>query len=148
MKEKKSKTTEELENELKSVTDSRKLENWMDKNQDQKLNFAEYFNELCEQKGVKISELHMENAIGKTFVYDMRNGKKLPSKETAIKVAFALKATLEETNLLLKASGNKELYPRREEDAIIEFAIRNHWDVYQTEELLKKRGVKMSLLDK
>lgn len=90
----------------------------------------------------------MNSAIGKSFAYYMRNGTKFPSKETAIKAAFVLNATLEETNLLLKASGNKELYPRREEDAIIEFAIRNHLDVYQTEELLKKRGLKMSLLDK
>ncbi|MDB6471157.1 hypothetical protein PND16_13270 [Blautia wexlerae] len=148
IEEKKTKTTEELENELESVTDSTQLENWIDQNQDQKLNFTEYFNELCEEKGVKISDIYMNSAIGKSFAYYMRNGTKLPSKETAIKAAFVLNATLEETNLLLKASGNKELYPRREEDAIIEFAIRNHLDVYQTEELLKKHGLKMSLLDK
>lgn len=146
--EEKTKTTKELENELKSVTDSTQLEKWIDQNQDQELDFAGYFNKLCEEKNVKISDIYMNSAIGKSFAYDMRNGTKLPSKETAIKVAFVLNATLEETNLLLKASGNKELYPRREEDAIIEFAIRNHLDVYQTEELLRKRGVKMSLLDK
>ena len=73
---------------------------------------------------------------------------KRPSKKTVIKVAFALNATVEETNLLLKSSGNKELYPRQEEDSIIEFGLRNHMDVYQVEELLKKRGSKLSLLDK
>ena len=147
IEEKKTKTTEELENELESVTDSTQLENWIDQNQDQKLDFAEYFNELCEKKGIKTSDLYIKNAVGKTFAYDMRNGVKLPSKKTVIKVAFAINATLEEINLLLKASGNKELYPRQEEDAIVEFAIRNHWDVYQTEELLQKRGSKMRLLD-
>ena len=45
IEEKKTKTTEELKNELESVTDSTQLENWIDQNQDQKLNFAEYFNE-------------------------------------------------------------------------------------------------------
>lgn len=145
MKDKK--ITEQLENELKTMTDSAELEKWINENQDQKLNFAAYFNELREKKGVKISDLYMNNALGKSFVYYMRKGTKLPSKETAIKVAFALNATLEETNLLLKASGNKELYPRNEEDAIIEFGIRNHWTIYQTEEFLKKRGLKISLLD-
>lgn len=83
IEEKKTKTTEELENELESVTDSTQLENWIDQNQDQKLDFAEYFNELCEKKGIKTSDLYIKNAVGKTFVYDMRNGVKLPSKKTA-----------------------------------------------------------------
>ena len=83
-----------------------------------------------------------------SFSYYIRNGEKRPLKRTVIKVAFAFKATVEETNLLLKSSGNKELYPRQEEDSIIEFGLRNHLDVYQVEELLKKRGSNMSLLDK
>ena len=118
------------------------------KNDDQKLDFGECLNHLLDEKGVKMSELYMRNAVGKSFTYYIRNGEKRPSKKTVIKVAFALNATVEETNLLLKSSGNKELYPRQEEDSIIEFGLRNHMDVYQVEELLKKRGSKLSLLDK
>ena len=142
------KTTEELENELKSVTDSTQLEDWINANQNQKLDFGKYLNRLLDEKGVKMSDLYMRNAVGKSFSYYIRNGDKRPSKRTVIKVAFALKATVEETNLLLKSSGNKELYPRQVEDSIIEFGLRNHLDVYQVEELLKKRGSNMSLLDK
>lgn len=40
------------------------------------MNFAEYFNELCKKKGVKISDLYMNNALGKSFVYYMRKGTK------------------------------------------------------------------------
>ena len=138
----------ELENELKSITDSMQLEDWINANKDQKLDFGEYLNRLLDEKGVKMSELYMRNAVGKSFTYYIRNGEKRPSKKTVIKVAFALNATVEETNLLLKSSGNKELYPRQEEDSIIEFGLRNHLNVYQVEELLKKRGSKMSLLDK
>ena len=54
---------------------------------------------------------------------------------------------MEETNRLLKLSGNTELYPKIEEDAIIEFGIRQHWSVYQIEELLKKRGLAANLTD-
>ena len=142
------KTTEELENELKSITDSIQLEDWINANKDQKLDFGECLNHLLDEKGVKMSELYMRNAVGKSFTYYIRNGEKRPSKKTVIKVAFALNATVEETNLLLKSSGNKELYPRQEEDSIIEFGLRNHMDVYQVEELLKKRGSNLSLLDK
>ena len=142
------KTTEELENELKSITDSIQLEDWINANKDQKLDFGECLNHLLDEKGVKMSELYMRNAVGKSFTYYIRNGEKKKTKKTVIKVAFALNATVEETNLLLKSSGNKELYPRQEEDSIIEFGLRNHMDVYQVEELLKKRGSKLSLLDK
>lgn len=83
-----------------------------------------------------------------SFSYYIRNGEKRPSKRTVIKVAFALKATVEETNLLLKSSGNKELYPRQEEDSIIEFGLRNHLDVYQFIDLYNKTKATFSGLDR
>ena len=48
------KTTEELENELKSITDSIQLEDWINANKDQKLDFGECLNHLLDEKGVKI----------------------------------------------------------------------------------------------
>ena len=47
-----SKTTEELENELKSIRTKEELEEWMDKNQKPEVRFCDYFVGLCEQKGM------------------------------------------------------------------------------------------------
>lgn len=143
-----SKTTAELENELQSINNSDDLEKWMNGNQAEKVRFCDAFVELCEKKGMKPANLVGKIAISKSYIYDIANGKKNPSKEAVIKVALGLGATVEETNLLLKLSGNKELYPKMEEDAVIEFGILNHWNVYEIDELLKKRGLTMWLTDK
>ena len=142
-----SKTTEELENELKSIRTKEELEKWMDKNQKPEVRFCDYFVGLCEQKGMKPGNLVGNISLSKAYIYALANGEKLPSKDAVIKIAIGLKATVTETNRLLKLSGNKELYPRREEDAVVEFGIRNQWEAYQIEELLKKRGLNMQLTD-
>ena len=142
-----SKTTEELENELKSIRTKEELEEWMDKNQKPEVRFCDYFVGLCEQKGMKPGNLVGNISLSKAYIYALANVEKLPSKDAVIKIAIGLKATVTETNRLLKLSGNKELYPRREEDAVVEFGIRNQWEAYQIEELLKKRGLNMQLTD-
>ena len=142
-----SKTTEELENELKSIRSRKELEEWMDGNRDGKIRFCDYFVGLCEQKGMKPGNLVGKITLSKAYIYALANGEKIPSKNAVIKIALALKATVEETNWLLKLSGNKELYPKREEDAVIEFGIRNQWEAYQIDELLKKRGLNVQLTD-
>lgn len=142
------KTTEELENELKSIHTTDQLEDWMDENYKGECRFCDYFAELCSQKGIKPGNLVGKIALSKPYIYNLAKGEKLPSKEAVIKIALGLHASVEETNRLLKLSGNKELYPKKEEDAVVEYGIRNNWTVYQIDELLKKRGLEMSLTDK
>ena len=119
----------------------------MDKNQKPEVRFCDYFVGLCEQKGMKPGNLVGNISLSKAYIYALANGEKIPSKDAVIKIAIGLKATVTETNRLLKLSSNKELYPRREEDAVVEFGIRNQWEAYQIEELLKKRGLNMQLTD-
>ena len=54
------KTTEELENELKSITDSIQLEDWINANKDQKLDFGECLNHLLDEKGVMEKNVHQK----------------------------------------------------------------------------------------
>lgn len=142
------KTTAEFENELKSIRTSEELEKWIDINKNEKARFCDVFVAMCEQKGMKPGNLVGKIALSKTYIYAMANGEKVPSKDAVIKVALGLGSTVEETNVLLKLSGNKELYPKIDEDAVIEFGIQNQWDVFEIEELLKKRGLNIRLTDK
>lgn len=142
------KTTEELKNELKSIHSSDILEEWISMNQIGNMRFCDYFVELCKTKGIRPGNLVGKIALSKAYIYAVANGEKIPSKEAVFKVALGIGATVTETNQLLKLSGNKELYPKREEDAVIEFGIRNQWNVYQIDEMLKKRGLNVHLTDK
>ena len=141
------KTTEELKNELKSIQTSENFIRWLDSNKREALNFCDYFREIWDKNNVKISRLEKEVAVSRSYIYAVRNGDKNPEKDIVLKLAIGIGATVEETNRVLKLSGNTELYPKIEEDAIIEFGIRQHWSGYQIEELLKKRGLAANLTD-
>lgn len=141
------KTTEELKNELKDIESSNQFEDWLETALKGSTTFEEYFRKICEEKGITRGQLVNRVAMGRSYLYEISDGKKHASKETIIKIALGLEATVEETNMLLKASGNQELYPRKEQDAIIEFGIRNHWSVYQIDELLEKRGLSLRLTE-
>lgn len=141
------KTTEELENDLKEIRSSEKLEEWMDLNKGERIRFCDYFKGLCEEKGITPGYLVGKIALSKAYIYAVAKGEKTPSKKAVVMISLGMGATVEETNRLLKLSGNKELYPRLEEDSVIEFGIQNKWTVYQIEELLEKRGLPMKLTD-
>lgn len=141
------KTTEELENDLKSIQTSEALEKWMDLNRGSYILFCDCFKRISDEKGVRPADLVGKIALSKAYIYAVAKGEKVPSKKAVIMIALGMGATVEETNLLLKSSGNKELYPKKEEDSVIEFGIRNGWTVYQIEELLEKRGLHMKLTD-
>lgn len=141
------KITEELKNELKEIGSSDQLEDWLETALEGSVTFKEYFQNICKEKGITRGQLANKVAVGRSYLYEIADGQKHASKETIIKIALGLEATVEETNLLLKASGNQELYPKKEQDAIIEFGIRNHWSVYQIEELLEKRGISLKLTE-
>lgn len=141
------KTTEELENDLKEINSSEKLEEWMDSNKGERILFCDYFKELCKEKGITPGSLVGKIAISKAYIYAVAKGDKIPSKKAVIMISLGMGATVEETNRLLKLSGNKELYPRLEEDSVIAFGIQNQWTVYQIEELLEKRGLDVKLTD-
>ncbi|MDO4340224.1 MAG: hypothetical protein Q4C91_19400 [Eubacteriales bacterium] len=141
------KTTEELKNELKSIRTNERLTEWLDENKGDNIRFCDYLNEVCDKNGIRLSSLEGKVALSKAYIYALANGTKNPAKEAVIKIALGINATVEETNQLLKLSGNKELYPKKEEDAVIEFGIQQHLTVYEIEELLKSRGLAMRLTD-
>lgn len=141
------KSTEELENELKTIHNSETLEMWIDENEIGKGRFCDYLSKLCKEKNIGISSLEKKVALSRAYIYALLNGTKNPTKEAVIKIALGIEADVDTLNLLLKLSGNKELYPKREEDAVIAFGIQNQWSVYQIDELLKKRNLKIRLID-
>lgn len=146
------KSTGELENELKKIKDSSALCRWMEENgindKNQK-RFSNYFNQLCEAKGIRLAELTEKVALSRAYIYACADGTKTaPSKEAVIKLAIGLNANLEEINCLLKLSGNKELYARNEVDSIVIFGIENGYDVYAIDALIERRGLKMCLTDR
>ena len=145
-----SKNTEELLNELEQAKNTKEFEEFLKRN-DAKMHresFGDTLLALCAEHEMAPSSLQPKIAISKAQFYYLLNGTRNPSKESVIKIALGLKATVNETNRLLRASGFHALDPKEREDAIITFGIENQKEVGKVDELLREYHSKIRLLDK
>ncbi len=85
---------------------------------------SEYLCELLDEKGLKRSDVVVRTGLDKAYVYQIFAGKKHPSRDKLITIAFGIKLSEEETQRMLKLSGLRELWPKDERDALLLFAIR------------------------
>lgn len=145
-----SKNTEELVNELEQAKNTKEFEDFLKRNDAEmhRESFGDILLKLCAAHEVTPSSLQPQIAISKAQFYYLLNGTRNSSKESVIKIALGLKATVSETNQLLLASGFHALDPKEREDAIITFGIENQKDVGKIDELLREYHSKISLLDK
>lgn len=127
--------TDELENEIKSVS---KIEDYLDKNKDYllKSGLSEHLNLLLSQKGISRADVVRDSMLDRAYVYQIFSGEKTPSRDKLISIAFDLKLSDEETQKMLKLSGNRELYAKDKRDAVILFALHNKKTIHEINELL------------
>jgi hypothetical protein len=116
------KTTDELTNQLKEATN---IESYMDDNKSEFLSdtVSGVLNKLLIKKDLKKSEVVKGSNLHRSYVYEIFNGDKIPSRDKIIAIAFGMQLALEETQQLLKRCGHRELYSRDRRDSIIMFAI-------------------------
>ena len=110
--------------------------------------FSDRIYELCDQRNLNFSQVQKECGITKSYFYDFTNGTRMPKKHHVIKIGIAMHLTVEEMNELLKLAQHKELYPKKKEDAIIIFGIKNNLSAMQIDELLVDSGATFSLSEK
>lgn len=128
-------TTAELNHRIKAATD---IEDFLAKNKDQmlKCNLPEHLNELLSQKGLSRADVVRGSLLDRAYVYQIFSGNKTPSRDKLIAIAFGLRLSDDETQKMLKLSGNRELYSRDERDALILFSLQRKKDIFITNELL------------
>lgn len=59
---------------------------------------------LAQEKGIKISEVINKTGLSKSYVYDVINGKSIPTIGVAQKISNALNASIEEIFPVQKSS--------------------------------------------
>lgn len=129
------KDTAELMNEIKHA---KNILDYMERNQgEMHLNtLAECLNEWLPKKGCQVSDVVKKSNLNKSYVYQIFRGKKFPSRDKVIALAFGLKLNADETQKLLKQAGYRELYPRDRRDALLLFAINQKMDIVGANEVL------------
>lgn len=129
------KTTDELNHEIKAVSD---IEDFLKKNKKNMLahSLPEYLNTLLKQKKISRADVVRSSLLDRAYVYQIFSGEKTPSRDKLIAIAFGLCLSDDETQKMLKLSGNRELYARDERDALILFALQRKKDIFEINEIL------------
>lgn len=133
------KTTEELNHEIKAATD---IEDYLLKNRENMLNdsLPRYLRELLTQKGLSRAQVVRNSHLDRTYAYQIFSGEKTPSRDKLLALAFGLHLTGDETQRMLKISCNRELYARDMRDALILFALERGKTVLEANESLYDHG--------
>ena len=112
------------------------------KNKEHMLNqtLSEHLHMLLQEKGLKRADVGEGSHLDKAYVYQIFSGDRKPSRDKLIAIAFGLRLNEEETQRMLKLSGNLELYVRDERDALILFSIQRGKNIFDTNFLLDEYG--------
>ena len=130
-----SKSTDELNHEIRNATD---MEDYLKRNKGNMItsSLSEHLNLLLSQKGIKKADVVRGSLLDRAYVYQIFSGEKTPSRDKLIAIAFGMKLSDDETQKMLKISGNRELYARDKRDALILFALQHKKTIWDTNELL------------
>lgn len=128
-------STKELYHEIKNATD---VEDFLVRNHSQMLHvtLSEHLQMLLSQKNLSRAEVVRSSLLDRSYVYQIFSGEKTPSRDKLLALSFGLRLTDQETQKMLKLSGNRELYARDERDALILYAIQHRQTIMQANELL------------
>lgn len=128
-------STNDLEHEIKTMTN---IEDYLEKNKPYLLtqSLPEHLKMLLTQKGLSRADVVRDSQLNRTYVYQIFSGQKTPSRDKLIAIAFGLHLSDDETQRMLKLSGNRPLYARDERDAMILFALNHKKNIFDINELL------------
>lgn len=129
------KSTDELLNEIKST---KNILDYMEHNQEEMhLNtLAEALDAWTAKKDLSTADVIKKSNLNSSYVYQIFRGKKYPSRDKVIALAFGLALSADETQKLLKQAGYRELYPRDKRDALLLFAINQKMNIIDANEVL------------
>jgi transcriptional regulator with XRE-family HTH domain len=126
--------------EIKAATN---IADFLAKNKSQMLTqpLPEYLRELLEQKNRSRADVVRGSLLDRNYVYQIFSGEKTPSRDKLIALAFGLELSVDETQKLMKLSGNRELDARDKRDAVILFVRQQGGSILEANEQLHGQGV-------
>lgn len=136
------KTTDDLINEIKA---SKNIVDYLASNQSemQLSSLPEYLDAWLHKKSCTKAEVVRRSNLNKAYVYQIFLGKKYPSRDKVIALAFGMALNTEETQTLLKQAGYRELYPRDPRDTLLLFSIEQGMNILDANELLYDHNIEV-----
>ena len=129
-------STDEL---LALLFKERNLEHFLKRNESAYLttSFSDYLNGWCKEH-LEVPEQVIRRAnLEKSYGHQLFSGKRNPSRDTVLQLAFAMKADLAQAQEMLKIARRSLLYPRIKRDTVIIYCLHNHISLVDTEIILQ-----------
>ena len=109
---------------------------------DENVNIVEYLSDLLNTHKMTIKELIPKLGYERSYIYQMFNGTRVPTRVFVLRLSIVLGLDYEETQRTLYVTRNTLLYPKIKFDAAIIYALERHFDEPKLEELLTEVGEK------
>lgn len=135
MAEEKMVNTDEL---LKLLFKERSLEQFLRRDESAFLlpSFPEYLSNWCRKHQEIPEHLILRANLDKSFGHQLFSGKRNPSRDTVLQLAFAMGADVEQAQEMLRITQKSLLYPRIKRDTVIIYCLHNHISLNDTEIIL------------
>ena len=128
-------STDELTNGILRTRDfKRYLNNHADSLQEQTL--QDHLERLLQKKGMKRADVIQRANLDRAFGYQIFDGRKSPSRDKVIQLAFGFGLNYKETRELLRVARKTALYARIKREAILIYAIGHNLSVMETQYML------------
>jgi transcriptional regulator with XRE-family HTH domain len=101
----------------------------------------EYLRELRRASGLSPAEIVKHCNIDRTYLHQLFNGTRKPSRDKLLQLSFGFGLDDEQTQALLKVARMSSLYPRIVRDAAILRCLHDRKRFDETEELLRRMGL-------
>ena len=129
-------TTSELLDFIKNSGHFSEVTQFMDEINDFPV-FNNYLYEVMKRHGFSATDVIKESRFERSYFYHLLSGhKKNPSRNTVIRIAFCIHATLDETQQLLRLASTGMLYPKILRDAALIYAIEKNYSMQEANYLL------------
>lgn len=140
MKDNKRINTDEL---LKLLFKERSLEHFLIREESSFLlpSFAEYMTNWCREHREIPEQVILRANLEKSFGHQLFSGKRNPSRDTVLQLAFAIRADVEQAQEMLKVAQKSILYPRIKRDTVIIYCLHNKISLGDTEIILYDLGL-------
>ena len=98
--------------------------------------FSAYISKLCADRGASPAQIIRKSGIERTFGHQLFSGKRTPSRDKVIQIAFGFGMNYDETQELLKISRKSLLYPKVKRDAVVIYALTRGLGVMEVQATL------------
>lgn len=130
------KSTDELLDLLQNLD----IEEFLKADSFQDINISTYLNELLAGHDIQPKDVIIRLNMERSYTYQILNGRRRPTRNFLIRIAFLCRLSVDETQKLLTIGNRPILYPRNRFDAAVLYSLQHKLSEDRLNQLLKDIG--------